>query len=887
MLANSDTELPWARLIASLLLMVGLAWAQPGTACALRARFPGLEAVPASRIAYLGDAFAEARDPALRRLERCWIVAGARGIWALSPGGEEIPVPGIPGPEPGQVCQAVAVLPPGEGPCALDAPRLVYGRCSRIFALGLDGAHREWAPGWAGDAPGRRTVRDLALDRDGNVFVACFENRDILRIDLAGNVILHARLPAVPEGEAAGAGILAMVLDPASGDLLAGDAAGIWRVTCDGIAAPVLEAGPGHPFRPCHLALRGQDLVIADPHRREVLGFNLAFRQMTTLLGPAEGPGTRFGPIRILNPGLPAGACAALGGVGPLAVNPEGGCLLAVERGFAGFELPEAAKAPADPGRQRQGPTARQKALAHFRWFQLGIRNHKKQLRAEGRRAREEEARAAQARSLESTPARRFQGPGGGGRVRWGVVPVMAICLAGDPSAFHALAQNAHPLPWSLASMAARTYGSTRAPAGSYSASLDPTVAFGFPSGTLPGVDNLAQACALPGVAALGIPDCDTGSLAALRNQTHAVRTLQSRLLAGPAELGAGPCVPLNGSGATPEAFALVTQDQLAQFDQFSIGALSLYYRIGSGGFRLQSAGAGLLIGQAAAMPGLSNATQPGNVTLPVSLPAFILGELGNNLAAAGAYVVAGGGAYGEIAAEARVQKVRYQDWVDSQDPAAWNCAGTSASPAVPLGAAIPAQVPSPLPAMAGLLAKRAAGCPHLAQPGITLPGCDEAFLTRWQRQNATLGALFREKIACLSVRSEAGVQSSCPGLPLAGARDRKRAMAALALFAAETEVPGVTAGNLAYGFFGGFETLLALGNAAQEAGAPLAADGWYAAADAVFLSATVMFSEWLDLLGVANTARALEVRLTRESLAGSLAQLRRTAALYSPDEED
>jgi hypothetical protein len=895
-------------------------------------RFPGrrhrFPAAPAARIAHGGAAFAEAREPALRRLADCWIVAGAWGIRALSATGKEVPVPGIPESDPEPGCQALAVLPPGEGPWAPDAPRLVYSRRARIFALGPDGAHREWAPGWHGEAQGRRTVRDLALDRDGNVFVACREDRDILRIDLAGNVLLHARLPAAggAGGGAGDAGILAMVLDPASGDLWAGDAAGLWRITADGSAALEREAGSGWSFHPCHLALGGRHLVLADPVRRRVLDFNLEHRRWTTLLGPAEGAGTRFGPLQGPDPGLPADACAALGAAGALAIGPGGWCLMAVERGLASFALPgapvPAVAGPAEagpasgppapapvaagppswapgPGLPETGPqapgakpqvprrnpqgapphpagTARQRALAHFRWFQLGIRNHKKQLRAQGRRRalEEAEARVVQARLqrlAEARPARPSRGPAGARRVRGWAVPAMAICLVGGPSSLHALSQNLPPLAWSFPPPGARTLGGTWTPSGSPSALPGLAATFAFPPGSLPGVEALAQACALPGRPTQGVPDCDPDALGEARAQAEAVQALQARLLVDPEVLGAGRCVPLPAATADPEAFALVTMDQLAQFDQLNLGASSLSYRIGKGGFVLQAAGSGLVIGSAVVLP---------NGTLPIPLPGFILGELGYNLFAAGAYTVAGSGAYLELAAEAQVHRARYQAWVHSQDPAAWNCSAAAAAPAAAgSGPVLPDRVASPLPAMADLLARRADGCALLRPPGIAVPGCDEAFLTRWQRQNATLGALFQGQVACLTAESGTGLQSSCPDRPLASDRDRSRAGAALERFAAEAEVPAAAAASLGYGFFGAFGTLAALATAALEAGDLAGSDAWRAASDTALLVGTAGFADEFALLESASAARGLQVRLERESLAESLARLNRTAA--------
>jgi hypothetical protein len=141
----------------------------------------------------------DAPEP-LCHLKGCRVVASESWILAIDPAGEAVPVPGIPQPAPGRVCRAVAVLPPGGGPCADGTPRLVYSESmaessasgtdgdedTRIFALGGDGVRRELDLGPAGGD--QRTVRDLALDREGNVFVFFCGDPGTWRIDLAGNV---------------------------------------------------------------------------------------------------------------------------------------------------------------------------------------------------------------------------------------------------------------------------------------------------------------------------------------------------------------------------------------------------------------------------------------------------------------------------------------------------------------------------------------------------------------------------------------------------------------------------------------------------------------------------------------------------------------------------
>jgi hypothetical protein len=62
----------------------------------------------------------------------------------------------------------------------------------RIFGLGADGSPRELAAGSFGE----RTVQDLAMDREGGVFVAFSDDREVWKIDPAGTAARHARIPA-------------------------------------------------------------------------------------------------------------------------------------------------------------------------------------------------------------------------------------------------------------------------------------------------------------------------------------------------------------------------------------------------------------------------------------------------------------------------------------------------------------------------------------------------------------------------------------------------------------------------------------------------------------------------------------------------------------------
>lgn len=287
------------------------------------------EQPPAAGIRFCEEPFREGPE-SMRRLHRCWIVASGQGLQAFDATGAPVPVPGA-----GRPCQALAVLPPGPDASPEAAPRLVYAAAvegaTRLFAVDPCGTHRELAPEGFQDGQRQGPVRDLALDRAGNVFVAFQGDWRLWRIGLDGEAGLHARIPAAP-GDSAG--ILALALDPAGGDLYVGDRSGVRRVSAAGAVGDLLEglAGAGH------LALHGRELLVGGGGSG-LRVYHLDNRRQVRLLGGAAGL-VRFGPIRQLNPELAPERCAVLAGAGPLASNRGGLVLLAVGNGFALLDLP-------------------------------------------------------------------------------------------------------------------------------------------------------------------------------------------------------------------------------------------------------------------------------------------------------------------------------------------------------------------------------------------------------------------------------------------------------------------------------------------------------------------------------------------------------------------
>jgi len=116
-----------------------------------------------------------------------------------------------------------------------------------LAALVLAGSLAQ-AEGVPDPDPDRCTVRDLVLDPEGNVHVAYSGDRGIWRIDPAGNLTLHALIPEAGD-DPAGGEILAMTLDPDTGDLHVRDTSALWRVTPAGEVS-LLGEGPPAPREP-------------------------------------------------------------------------------------------------------------------------------------------------------------------------------------------------------------------------------------------------------------------------------------------------------------------------------------------------------------------------------------------------------------------------------------------------------------------------------------------------------------------------------------------------------------------------------------------------------------------------------------------------------------
>jgi len=88
------------------------------------------------------------------------------------------------------------------------------------------------------------------------------------------------------------------------------------------------------------LALHGRELIMVTDTGIEA--FHLDSRRLARVL-PFDPrlKANRMGPIPFLNPHLPADRCAVIAKCGPLALTPEGLCLVEMGRGLAELELPD------------------------------------------------------------------------------------------------------------------------------------------------------------------------------------------------------------------------------------------------------------------------------------------------------------------------------------------------------------------------------------------------------------------------------------------------------------------------------------------------------------------------------------------------------------------
>ena len=776
----------------------------------------------AAKLAFCDEAFADGAEPT-HPLNRCWIVAGQGGLQAFTLAGETVPVPGVAASAP--PAQAVAVRPPGPG--ASHGPRLVYSESgpegsagggepvARIVALEPDGNHRELARGGAGPLPGGRAVRDLALDRDGNVFVVFSGERRLWRIEPDGNTAVHARLPETAASDELPGGILALALDPATGNLYVGEAAGVHQVTASGAVTPLLagDSGPAQAISGCHLALHGRELLIIDAGRHQIQVFHLDSRRRATLLASAGSQGwapTRLGPLPGFQGQLDLDACAALGATGPLASNQEGMGLLAVGDGFAVLDLPALALTQAleaqAPEARRASRTTRQQTLERFRTLQLETRQYKKNQRLLRREAAQEAA-AAEAFEAELAEVAELPWSRSGRTTRPAMTPrgglgglfcltLLGLSSLSDPLLLGALAQTTATLPGPTYNWTAQIHR--------YAAEAEA------------GLGPFGPACGAPLVASLGVAPCGEAYRTGVAAQVQDLRAQMERLFVEPQVLGASACLPDAQPARATARVVLGISDISAEYDGLAADAGTLQFQLLRDGFVLRSVGAGFLAGQAGALAVGGGAAGPG------AIPARVLGEVGHGLNALSFGAGAVGAGFGKISSLTLTFKAKYQRWATGRGQALLEqCPGAAAARPRPW-VATGTGAESPLPALKIAAQKLTAGCALTAQHGLNLPVCSQAALEEFSVRNATLGAL-QAGLTCLFSGIPRGSEVSCPRLPLPDAGLRSQAFSYLAEWVGETTAAAYDAIGTGNAFFVAAEGLVIAGTAAAATGAPAA----------------------------------------------------------------
>jgi len=805
---------------------------------------------------------------ALGQLEGCWITAGARGLQAVSPGGQAVPVPDLPQPGPGQRCTAVAAMPPGQGPCPGSAPRLVAamagGGSARIVALGLDGARWEWP------LDGRSAVRDLALDRDGATYAVFEDDRDVLRIDLAGNRILHARVPEGPTGAPASrapdlpAGLLAMVRDPGTGNLYVGDRFGIHRVAPDGAVLPLLAAdapehrppgapeGPIPPLTPCHLALNGRVLLIGDPYRGERFALHLDSGKLGAIPSAA-------GPLSV----SPGGLCLQAGPDGLLTLAPAalGGGVAPAEPPSVGppapaspwsIDLPPPARSGAPgPG----GRSARRLNLERARAIQDLTRNYKRDLRRQRRLAAEREARGRRPAAGAPVPPRRL-----GPSVREAALLGLCATALLDPPMRGALAQGLVTMP-DLALSSALSF-----PSGFSSFSTDLAGEVSASSQLLAGFDQLESACASPITFLLGLQPCGPGYRAGVVAQLQDLDAQATSLLAVQTS-GPGTCRPGETVAQAEARISLEQGRQSARFSLFAAQATALCTQMERDAFAVVGVGFGLTGGEALATPFRSNAS------LPLTVPALVLGEVGNALILAGFSAAGGGDHYCALGFDAQAAQFGYEAWAEGRKPAlAATCAGAAGNGTLDGSGAVPGVsgappailIPSPLPALADALDKQTQACPRASLSGLTLRACTPLARQGLVRRNATLNRVYDQV-----------------GTSLAdGPSGRNRAILLLNQFAATTDAVAMEVFALGDGFFSAAEVVDLEEIPVSETGNVEADAASLAGVGFLFGVANLVWSSGYDLQRIAALASGQAAVLTLEGNTVRLAMLDQQEAL-------
>ena len=497
------------------------------------------------------------------------------------------------------------------------------------------------------------------------------------------------------------------------------------------------------------------------------------------------------------------------------------------------------ARAQTDP------PSARRQQLERFRTFQLETRQYKKAQRLARIRAAREQAETQELRTaLGALEA--MQGPplihvGAGTSPRQGTGGLFCLTLL----VLGTLAQDQQ-----LNSTGRIEQYSSQAAAG---------------------LGELRRACDLPRGPGLDLDPCEADYGTGLSAQAEDIRAQMVRLFVDPAVLGAGQCWAGDPPEVAKARIDLDQSDTLAQYDLLINKAAAIQYQLISAGFALQSAGSGLVAGQAATV------AIGGGMTGLSGVPAFALGIAGDSLIEAGFGVQTAGTVFGEISSEAISYKSKYLKWAVRQSPAVLaHCTGAPDSPGPDPRRDIVDE--SPLATLESAVRKLAAGCALAGQHGLNLMVCGEDSMAKFTARNGTLSEL-QLSLPCLSPGVLApgaprGSQTGCPRGSLADSPTRTITAATFAEFLGETTAAAygsLTAGNA---FFAASEGLMIAAGAAVEAGSLAAGSGLVSGGTVLVGLGNGLFADGYDLLRIASGSGRWVAELTLMFNADSRAEL-------------
>ncbi|BDU72963.1 hypothetical protein [Mesoterricola silvestris] len=375
----------------------------------------------------------------------------------------------------------------------------------------------------------------------------------------------------------------------------------------------------------------------------------------------------------------------------------------------------------------------------------------------------------------------------------------------------------------------------------------------------LNGFQALGPLCGPAAMMGHALGPCDPHYRTGIQAQALRVFADARHLFQNPEVLGPGWCLEGEAADEAKERLALTQSNQLADFDRLSAQGGALMYQLNRDAYALQSAGAGLRLGQAALQANGNH-----------SAAAAVLGLVGDSLIAVSLELEADGDIFGEVAALSGASRAVYQRYANSQENAWLNCTG--APPGTPDSG--DTALEPPMPAMATALAGLTEGCTLAARHHLILPVCERGVAEGFRARNVTISHLYRHGIACLTAGILRGRQAPCPTSPLADSRTRSDTFATFDEFAALVTAAGTRALGLGNSLFAGSRLLLIASTAANQAGSAASAADLAAASDGVALAGTSVFTQAFDLLRISALSRVWLADLIQAFNAESLDQL-------------